>query len=800
LFATACGGHRESVAPTPAHAGLGKLAYVQDSDIWLKSLPDGQPQRITTSAQASSPRWFLSGEWLTFGDGQTTWVVREDGTGLRKLDGFSSWSPVDDRYVGIDSGIDSGGYITVFTENADGSDRRVVVKYFPSNGHLTTQIRGSLWSPDGRWIAYTMLQQGIPEMPPYRAASMWLVSADGGTPAKVYDAGSPSRDDIGLMGWSPDGHALFFTLDPFFSATIPEDGLTLQALVVLPTADGARRPVPFAPNPATMLLHDELWARQPAASTIAVTDGSGRETWTNKRIAIVAWDAGTVTDVTPPDVAAMEPAWSPDGSRIAYVAAPDAGGSVSGGDPARSAMANRKIWVMDANGSNQHELTHDSAYRDERPQWTADGTGILFARLDANDKASLSLVPADGGTPSPVVDDLGPLPNSFGPAWWGYYGYIGWDSLFALWSAPASARPAAATNTLSMASLGLTLRYPEMWSEGAAVETWAKGTAAQAWASCGGCTIVGPLPAPQPYGVEVFTEDLDPGCAVSCYVGNNAIGPGDTPLGPASQESVRVADIESKRMEVQRQVPLGVLNATGDDTPYLEIWTLVPWYGKALFFVAFFREGDRAAEAETRAAYDAMLTSVTRVPNPSSGEHAPPRPATASVGQTISVWGYADASPTRDNCISALPDMTPASADIPGGKLITCTVDPAAASRLRFLEDGAGVLHLSSVEILLPATAAPPNGLETDCNDLRSILLPGSTIPARPQVKLVCLAEPPARGTVSASRAEFWAYVLPNTGPTAASAPVDCWELARFIGAPAAADAVMVPCLLSDAR
>lgn len=448
LLAAACGGDKEGVAFTPAPIGPGKLAYVQDGDIWLKLLPDGQPRRITTSAQAGYPRWSPSGQWLTFSDSQAAWVVREDGTGLRKIEGFGRWSPVDDRYVGIDS----GGTITIFTENADGSDRRVVAKYFPSNGHLANQIRGPLWSPDGRWIAYTMLQQGIPEMPPYRAASMWIVSAAGGTPAKVYDAGSPSVDDVGLVGWSPDGHALFFTLDPFFSASAPADGLALQAIVVLP--DIAAKSRDFAPAPARMLLKNEFWSARPDGATIAITDGSGRETWMNKRIAIVSWGAGTVTGVTPEDVAAIEPAWSPDGKRIAYVAAPDAGTSVSGGDAAKAAMAKRKIWVMDADGSDQRQLTSDPAYRDERPQWTADGSHILFVRLDANDKASLWLISADDGAPERVVNDLPVIAFDGSPAWWGYYGYIGWDSQFAWWSPPGTPPEAAATNALPLPSPG----------------------------------------------------------------------------------------------------------------------------------------------------------------------------------------------------------------------------------------------------------------------------------------------------------------------------------------------------------
>ena len=34
-----------------------KLAYVKDGDIWMTVLPDGAPHRITTSGQATAPRW-----------------------------------------------------------------------------------------------------------------------------------------------------------------------------------------------------------------------------------------------------------------------------------------------------------------------------------------------------------------------------------------------------------------------------------------------------------------------------------------------------------------------------------------------------------------------------------------------------------------------------------------------------------------------------------------------------------------------------------------------------------------------
>lgn len=785
----ATGGSRPAAVVVPAQQE--KLAYVQDGDIWLKDLPDGAPRQLTQRAAGedpfSAPRWSPSGQWLTFLQAGQPWITRADGGGLRRIEG-GAWSPAADRLAYITSDE------AVVVENADGSGRQTLAQWHGSPGE-DGGLSNLVWKTDGTAIAYVETR-AISGTPQRTYAGIWTVPADGSAPpAEVLNGGSPPRDGFGLLAWTRFA-ALLFYRTPSFTADLA-DGVLVQELRVgsgpPPTVND------FAPQPLQMLLTPDYWSLAPDQRLVAVTDGGGRETWTGKRIGFASPSSAINNDVTPPDVAAIEPAWSPDGARVAYVATPDAPG-VPGGDPAKAAMARRKIWVMDADGANQRQLTADPAYRDEYPRWSADGTRIYFMRLDRQDRWSLWVMDADGGNPRLLIGNLPPDVLTGSPPWFGYYGLISWSGVLDYWRPPASAAASAtpgASRTLSLASLGLELQYPAAWTEGAAQEfsTAAFGPVV----SCSDCTVLGPPSAQYPSGVEIFIEDLDPGCAVSCYVGNNAVGIGGTPLGPAAQTLVRVADIDAKRMEIQRQAPLGIAAQTGDDTPYREIWTLAPWYGKALFFLAFYREGDASAEAETRAAYEALLASVRRLaPQAAQGQTAL-RPATVSAGQTISVRGYAGASPTRGICIDALPDMMPASADVPGGIVITCTVDQAAAARLRFVSDGGNVLRLSSVEVLLPATAAPATGPEADCNDSRSTLLPASTDPGTAVVRLACLAQPPARGAVSVSRAEFWAYAARGSSPTAAEAlPGSCWELARFLDAPVRAetDAVTVPCWL----
>jgi Tol biopolymer transport system component len=73
--------------------------------------------------------------------------------------------------------------------------------------------------------------------------------------------------------------------------------------------------------------------------------------------------------------AATNPAWSPDGSRIIFTL-------VRSNTPDDQA----RIWVMRADGTNAHQLSHDQAgFRDYTGTFTPDGRRIVFARCQPND-------------------------------------------------------------------------------------------------------------------------------------------------------------------------------------------------------------------------------------------------------------------------------------------------------------------------------------------------------------------------------------------------------------------------------
>jgi dipeptidyl aminopeptidase/acylaminoacyl peptidase len=99
----------------------------------------------------------------------------------------------------------------------------------------------------------------------------------------------------------------------------------------------------------------------------------------------------------------QEPAWSPDGQRIAF---------------ARGVHGATDIWVMNADGSGQVRLTPDDSHDHLSPAWTSDGSQILWSS-DASGTFDIWRMNADGSSPARVggsetQDDSAPTPSPDG--------------------------------------------------------------------------------------------------------------------------------------------------------------------------------------------------------------------------------------------------------------------------------------------------------------------------------------------------------------------------------------------------
>jgi Tol biopolymer transport system component len=154
---------------------------------------------------------------------------------------------------------------------------------------------------------------------------------------------------------------------------------------------------------------DNIWVMQPDGSGLTqLTSLPNREwdpTWSpdGTKIALVVdqdiWtmnaDGTNMVNLTNGQQG-FSPSWSPDGSKIAFTAT-----RANPGD------FQSKIYVMNADGSDQHRIT-DGFTSDHSPAWSPDGR-IAFVR-----SMRIFKMDADGSNPTQVTDEAS---SAYGPTW-----------------------------------------------------------------------------------------------------------------------------------------------------------------------------------------------------------------------------------------------------------------------------------------------------------------------------------------------------------------------------------------------
>jgi Tol biopolymer transport system component len=227
------------------------------------------------------------------------------------------WSP-DGNSIAFFS--DRGGNPDIYIMKLDGSHVEQLTRDAFASLYFTKSPddRNPSWSPDGSQIAFESGRDN--QMMTYVNHDIYVMSADGSNVRRLTDNGA----DEGSPHWSPNGDSIAYVTMEYFS-------------------DRA-------------LIEDPEW-----------------------NIYVMNADGTDPVQLTKDLSSELEPAWSPDGTRIAFIS--DRNGP------------DFDIYVMNADGSNVTQLTNDSA-NEFGPRWSPDGNQIVF-NSDGNSNVQLFMISID---------------------------------------------------------------------------------------------------------------------------------------------------------------------------------------------------------------------------------------------------------------------------------------------------------------------------------------------------------------------------------------------------------------------
>lgn len=121
---------------------------------------------------------------------------------------------------------------------------------------------------------------------------------------------------------------------------------------------------------------------------------------TNVDIWVVDIDGGNLTQLTTAPGPDRFAAWSPDGTKIVF-------------QSSRTGIF--QVWVMNADGSGQTQLTFDLVAKDQLPDWSPDGSRIAFVEQTHRTGGDIWVMNADGNNAHALTSGADKLGTAWSP-------------------------------------------------------------------------------------------------------------------------------------------------------------------------------------------------------------------------------------------------------------------------------------------------------------------------------------------------------------------------------------------------
>jgi len=308
------------------------------------------------------------------------YVMNVDGTGQTNISNFAGtdtspdWSP-----DGAKITFERNGEIFEMTPTGSGQTN------LSNNAGLDF---GPRWSPDGTKIAFVSSRDFVGF--DINNFEIYVMNADGSGQTRLTNNASFDA----FPSWSPDGTEITFTSNR-------NDGFS-EEIFTMNSLDGTG--VTRITNNNPVFDRESDWGIVPPENGQIAFSSFANDIFRN-HVFVMNSDGTGITKLTDENTglgagAAVDPCWSPDGTRIAFTAS----GSNNGWP---------EIWIMNADGTNETQLTNNNVNRGHRYcDWSPDGTQIAYI-TDILD-TEISVINTDGTGATNLTNDPG---EDFFPSW-----------------------------------------------------------------------------------------------------------------------------------------------------------------------------------------------------------------------------------------------------------------------------------------------------------------------------------------------------------------------------------------------